>query len=190
LKQFIFLLALLAGTASATTPSTSGVVLGIEIGKGGEIVLPGTNSNLHEGDSMAIKIGYEQTLTDFLSARATIAYAGRQDSRLEDRTSEFPLNLLAFVNVGTHKIGGGVTYHIQRDLDAKFVTGTKVSYRAENALGAKVEYDYVFDNRIYLGAFYEYVKYNYKDRKSNDGFGMPDQKYDGASLGLALGYLF
>jgi hypothetical protein len=189
LKKFLLALALVCAATSASAQK-SGAVFGIEIGKGGEIVLPGTNSNLHEGDSMAMKIGYEQALSDLLSVRATIAYAGRQDSRLEDRTSEFPLNLLGFVTFGKHKVGLGATYHTQRDLDATFVSGTKVSYRAENAVGAKAEYNYVFDNRLYLGAFYEHVKYNYKDRKSNDGFGLPDQKYDGASLGVTLGYLF
>lgn len=92
-----------------------------------------------------------------------------------------PIDFLGFYRTGSHRFGGGVTYHINPKFDSDFdLDNGKQKIEFDNALGAVIEYDYFFNNSLSLGVRYANIKY-----KSSDISGDVDGSYGGV---LVNGY--
>jgi hypothetical protein len=73
--------------------------------------------------------------------------------------SRIPLELLGLYKTGQHTFGLGPTYHLSPELDLK--DAGLGSYKADDALGLVLMYEYAFDNNYALGVRYTNISYDF-----------------------------
>ena len=100
-----------------------------------------------------------------------------------------PLELIPFYNFGHHRIGAGLSYHLNPELDLKDAGGPKFEF--DDAPGALVQYDYSFagwnSNGILLGFRYMWIDY---EIDQVDGTRVSGDKVDGDHFGVHFSYMF
>lgn len=94
--------------------------------------------------------------------------------------TRYPLEALAFYNMNTWRVGGGLTYHLNPKLDGSGIAdGLNVAFK--DALGFVLQVDFLSGKQMALG-----LRYTSIDYKLEDGGGTA--KGDG--VGFAIGFYF
>lgn len=84
--------------------------------------------------------------------------------------TRFPLEALAFYRFPRVRVGGGLTYHINPQLDGSGVA-SNVDVKFKNALGALVQVDWRITEKIALGGRYTFIEYDAKAPATGSGKG-------------------
>jgi hypothetical protein len=89
--------------------------------------------------------------------------------------TRFPLEALAFYRFDKFRLGGGLAYHINHELEGSGVVGG-LDVKFENALGAVVQADWRITDQIAAGVRYTALKYEAKapltGSTKSDGLGL------------------
>jgi len=105
------------------------------------------------------------------------------------RFDRYPLEFIPFYNVGKHRLGAGLSYHLSPTLDLKELDGPKVEF--DDALGWLVEYDYSFSGWE-NGGFVVGMRYLWIDYRVDKVDGTPGSggDVDGNHVGVHVDFLF
>lgn len=141
----------------------------------------GSSEELNAGDLLDLKAGFLIDLPNYpVTIQTTIGYhfdsitATNGDASF----SRLPLDLLAFYNVNKHRIGAGLSYHLNPELEFEF-DNVDVNIDADNAIGLVVEYGYQVADRVILGLRYVDIDYEFESAS---------EEFDGSHVGI-YGYL-
>ena len=94
----------------------------------------------------------------------------------------YPVELIAFANMGQHRIGLGITEHFSPHADFDFDGFPKSSVDFDDATGYIIQYDYKLFDEMWVGLRYTGITYTVSD--------MHDQDVDGNNIGLTALYQF
>lgn len=144
------------------------------------------DEDVRAGESAAIALGAAyQFYNSPLQLQATIGY--HNDSILADNgDTDFtrkPLELLAFYAVDRHRIGVGVTHHLdpEFDVDIDFLARDRVNF--DDATGFVLQYDFRVASFLALGARLVSIEYQPENRFRGPAV-------DGDHFGLMMTFLF
>ena len=131
---------------------------------------------------MGIGAGYRPPGGAF-SVQATISWHSDSVSAGLDRAAfdRFPVDVLGFYELGSHRLGVGASLSLNPRLDMKDANGDEVDF--ENATGVLVQYDYRWRN---LGFGIRYVDVEYEVDSINGTAGTGSEAIDGSHVGLML----
>ena len=126
--------------------------------QGGEKI----SSHVSSGDGISLGVGAVFAIADSgVTLQTSINYFNDELGTDNGKSMErFPLELLGFYHTGAHRIGGGITYHID---PAYGGTNGKREIAFDNATGYVIEYDYVFNNRFAIGLRHTEIEYDSDD---------------------------
>ncbi len=103
--------------------------------------------------------------------------------------TRWPLELLAFGKQGPHRLGGGISYHLNPELDLEDVN--QPVYTFENALGWVAEYGYSLNGwgnkGLVIGARYMLIEYELETANNSPADNKP---IDGSHVGINFNWLF
>ena len=142
----------------------------------------GDDQDIHGGGLLLFGLGVDHQFGNQWELQATLNYLfDTSHAENGDVTfSRWPLDVLAFYRNGPHRIGGGITYHMNPTFDAD-TPAVNFTVDFDDAVGGIIEYDYFFTENVSLG-----VRGTLIDYKS-DG----NESISGNSIGLILnGYFF
>jgi len=143
----------------------------------------GDDTDIHAGGLLLFGLGVDHQFGNQWELQATLNYLfDTANAKNGDVTfSRWPLDVLGFYRNGSHRFGGGVTYHMNPKFDADF-PGVKDKVDFDDALGAVLEYDYFFTDNFSVGVRGTLI--NYKSSEIRDDV-------NGDSIGVTLnGYFF
>lgn len=143
----------------------------------------GDDTDIHAGGLLLFGLGVDHQFGNQWEVQATLNYLfDTANAKNGDVTfSRWPLDVLAFYRNGSHRFGGGLTYHMNPKFDID-VPGTKLTVDFDDAIGTVLEYDYFFSENISLGVRGTLISY-----KSSD----VSDDINGNSIGITLnGYFF
>jgi Outer membrane protein beta-barrel domain len=93
----------------------------------------------------------------------------------------FPLEALWFYRFAKVRLGGGLTYHLNPELDGSGVVGGGLDVKFDDALGLVLQGDYRFGEKLTIGLRYTNLEYKVSGASAK-------AKADG--LGVTFGYRF
>ncbi|PCI43222.1 MAG: hypothetical protein COB51_11815 [Moraxellaceae bacterium] len=93
--------------------------------------------------------------------------------------TRFPIDVLGFYNTGNHRVGAGITYHLNPEFSIDIDSEFNDSIAFDNAVGFVTEYNYLFENNIAVGVRYTSIEY------SPETF---DGDLDGSYVGVTASY--
>lgn len=144
----------------------------------------GDDANIRAGSLFLLGLGGDYRFSPNWELQLTVNYQFDQ-ANAENGDASFhrlPVDLLGFYRQGSHRFGGGVTYHINPEFEADFddIDGD-FDVDFDNALGLVVEYDYFFTDSVSLGVRYTSIEYEASDFNA---------EVDGSYFGLLLNGYF
>ena len=95
--------------------------------------------------------------------------------------SSIPLTALALVKSYGWKFGGGITYHLNPELDGGFGSDT-INYNFDNAIGVVAQIQYSPIDTFAIGLRATFIEYELKNR--------PSDRADGTSIGVVGTFKF
>lgn len=144
------------------------------------------NEDVRAGESAAIALGAAyQFYNSPLQLQATVGY--HNDSILADNgDTDFtrkPLELLAFYAIDRHRIGVGVTHHLdpEFDVDIDFLARDRVDF--DDATGFVLQYDFRVASFLAFGARLVSIEYEPENRFRGPAV-------EGDHFGLMMTFLF
>lgn len=143
----------------------------------------GDSTTLHAGGLILFGLGIDHQFGNQWEIQSSINYHfDRANAENGDVTFQrFPLDVLGFYRSGSHRFGGGITYHMNPEFEID-VPGAHGTVSFDDAIGGVIEYDYFFTPSISLG-----LRGTLIDYKSSD----VEDSVNGNYVGLMLnGYFF
>lgn len=96
--------------------------------------------------------------------------------------ARYPVELLALYRFNKHRVGFGVTEHLNPKLELDFDFGPEVATKYRDAFGLIVQYDYRISTYFALGLRYVDIEY---EVKNNGYIYNSSQKVDGSHIGIS-----
>ena len=93
----------------------------------------------------------------------------------------FPIEALWFYRLEKVRLGGGLTYHLNPELDGSGVVGGALDAKFDDALGLVLQGDYRFGDKLTVGLRYTDVQYKVSGTSA---------KAKANGLGVTFGYRF
>ena len=116
-------------------------------------------------DLLDLKLGLQIEHIDYpvtIQTSIGLNFDSFLDESEETSLTRLPLELLAFYNISKHRIGTGISYHVnpalQLDLDDAYLNAD-----ADNTFGLVVEYGYDVTDTIIFGVRYLNIDYEFED---------------------------
>lgn len=148
------------------------------------------SSKIKAGEQFAFFLGGAYRIPDSIfQLQATIGYhvdgvfARNGDADFE----RFPAELLGMLNFGQHRIGAGITYHINPEFESDFFFVADENIEFKNASGLVVQYDYTVRGGAAIGIRFVDIEY---DLDVNLGPGFNVEETDGSHVGLVFTYIW
>ncbi|HZO02392.1 MAG TPA: hypothetical protein VFB93_14440 [Burkholderiales bacterium] len=145
---------------------------------GGESDKIKANEGFYLGGGMAI-IDEPRSMEYHLTVAYKIGMVSADNGDID--WTRVPLEALAFYRFAKVRIGGGLTYHLNPELEGSGVASS-VNVKFKNALGFLVQADWRITQGLALGLRYTFIEYEAKSPASGTAKG------DGA--GLTISYTF
>lgn len=120
-----------------------------------------------------------------LQATAGLHYAGVFAENGDASFRRLPVELILFANAGAHRIGAGVTHHINPEFETDLDFGADIETDFDDSSGFVLQYDYVINNRYGIGIRYVNIEYEPKV----PAFFRPI-KVDGSHGGIIFTYMW
>lgn len=128
-------------------------------------IIESRDINIRAGEGVYIGGGFLFNFPDHhIELQSTLSYFDSYDefSNGDYGFSKVPLDLLIYFNASHHRLGAGLTYHMNPELVVDYgVYNFSVNFK--NALGYVVEYNYGFD---VFRLFARYVFINYEENET------------------------
>lgn len=137
----------------------------------------GSSDELDAGDLLDLKAGFLIDLHNYpITIQTTIGYHfDSVDAENGDASfNRLPLDLLAFYNIDKHRIGAGLSYHLNPELELEF-GGVNIDIDADNAMGLVLEYGNEVADNIIVGLRYVDIEYEFEGSS---------EKFDGSHVGI------
>lgn len=118
----------------------------------------GDDQTISSGDGVTLTAGIDSPLPiNSFGVKAALGYkiSFSKASNADVKKSAIPLDIIPYYHIQNHKIGAGITYHINPTMDWDSL-GSKWEF--DNALGYMVEYSYEFTS-LQLSAAYTIIEY-------------------------------
>lgn len=148
--------------------------------------------DLHAGEVMTLTGGLIAPIAPLLTAQFSIGYHTDRVSAGNDSVwfDRFPLEFIPFYNLGRHRFGAGISYHLDPELNLRDAGGPRVDF--DNALGWLVEYDFHFvgwgSSGPVLGVRYMWIDY---EIDAVDGSSVPGgSDVEGDHIGVHFDWVF
>lgn len=186
----VIVTALISSFANAATETRKKTLYGVMHGGitfGGDELLTvqysgQSDEEIEAGGLLFIGVGFATRPTeDPVSFQLTLNYhtdftnADNGDASF----SRWPVDAIIFFG-HQHRVGVGLSYHINPELDVDFDFGSgKVDF--DDAVGFLVEYNYQFEERMFMGLRYNAITYEVENTSI---------EVDGNHLGLVFSLLF
>jgi hypothetical protein len=176
--------------AHAATGSASDVVLETGLHFGGDtfatvLFSSGDSVDINAGELFSFAVGGIIPVGRNLETQVTLGWKYEGTSAVNGDVSfeRYPLNVLLFYRGGNWRWGGGLTYHLNPQVDGSGVgAGLKADFK--DALGFVAEVDYQF-NVFYLGARATFVDYETVSSSFTS-----KERFNGDSVGIIFGARF
>jgi hypothetical protein len=173
----------------AYEPSKTHLVTSLGLMDGGDKLATveyrhGDDVDIRAGGLVLLGVGVNHEFGNNWELQATLNYlgAGANAKNGDVSFSRWPVEVLGFYRNGSHRFGGGLTYHVNPKFDVNLDNGPDDTINFDNALGVVVEYDYFFLRQLSLG-----VRGTLIDYKSSE----VDGSINGNSIGVVVsGYFF
>lgn len=182
--------ALLAASTSVSAAEIGGVLY-MNLDHGGETLVSTSEGNIKSGGLVHLAGGlaihgygngsFETQLTAGMKADSVSASNGTVSFY------RWPIELMQFYKHGMFRVGAGLTYHVNPELDCDVDYECNWTVEFDNALGYVGQADFVLPmsspwvRELTLGARFTFIEYEEKT------FG---EKIDGDSIGVSLGIAF
>ena len=178
-------------SSSAYSKDLSGV-LGIGYGFGGDelfqgIYSSGESDEINANEGLSFFGGIDYQFSNQFSTRGTVGYKSEsiEASNGEVTFSKIPFELSFFRNFESHKLGAGVTYHTNVELECSVAGLCNSTADFKDAAGLIVQYEYAFAplaiGRFGIGAKYTYINYEVASSSA---------EFDGSGFDVHLAYMF
>jgi hypothetical protein len=143
----------------------------------------GSDRDIKAGGLLLFGAGFDYQFGNNWEIQSTINYQfDRADADNGDVEFErFPLDVLGFYRNGSHRFGGGITYHMNPKYSIDVDNGVSGDVDFDDALGLVVEYDYFFSQNVSLGVRYTDIEYDASDF---------NETIDGSHFGIIINALF
>lgn len=140
-----------------------------------------SSAELKVGDLLDLRIGLLIDPLDYpVTIQTTIGYNfdSVTSENGEASLTRLPLELLAFYNMDKHRMGAGLSYHVNPALKLEF-DDVSVNADADNAFGLVLEYGYDATDSLIIGLRYLNIDYDFEGENG---------ELDGSQIGI-YGYL-
>lgn len=178
-------------SSSAFSKELSGI-LGIGYGFGGDELFKGVYSSgisdeINANEGLSIFGGLDYQLSNQFAIRGSAGYKSEEMSASNGEVTfnRIPFELSIFRNFENHKLGAGVTYHTNVELQCSVSGICNSTQKFKDATGFVAQYEYAFAP-LTVGRFAAGIKYTY----INYELDFNSKEFSGSGFDVHLAYIF